>query len=290
MRHAAVLLGEAAVHHALHPLPQLDRDQRLVPALDKLTVPLEPASVEPVAQDRMDGAHRHLRAALAVDEARVPRLSRNLLQRVLAGRVPLEQLRDDRRDIGIGGDDLLAVRAGDIAIAERRHCRPDALLGLFLHALAGFLGQVVDVVLRHQHLDAVHELFRGARLARQHHAFLGEMDLDLKLVHRHPVLEVAVEPVGLLDQHHAHRRMRLEIGDHLAEGGAAGLLGGLHVHVFLRHRDALRRRVFLEELQLRRDREALLLLLLRGDAGIDHRLLAGGIGGGCGFRCFGHAV
>jgi hypothetical protein len=28
---------------------------------------------------------------------------------------------------------------------------------------AGFFGQVVDVVLRHQHLDAVHELFRRAR-------------------------------------------------------------------------------------------------------------------------------
>ena len=67
--------------------------------------------------------------------------------------------------------------------------------------------------------------------------------------------------------------MRLEIGDHLAEGGAAGLLGGFHVHIFLRHREALRRRVFLEQLQLRRDREALLLLLLGGDAGIDHRLL-----------------
>ena len=77
--------------------------------------------------------------------------------------------------------------------------------------------------------------------------------------------------------------MRLEIGDHLAEGGAAGLLGGLHVHIFLRHREAIRRRIFLQELQLRRDREALLLLLLGGDAGIDHRLLAGGIGGRMGF-------
>ena len=114
--------------------------------------------------------------------------------------------------------------------------------------------------------------------ARQHHAFLGEVNFDLKLVDRHPILEVAVEPVGLLDQHHADGRMRLEIGDHLAEGRAAGLLGRLHVHVFLHHRETVGRRVFLEELQLRRDREALLLLLLRGDAGIDHRLLAGGIG------------
>ena len=186
-------------------------------------------------------------------------------------------LRDDRRERRIGGDDLLAVRAGDVAIAERRLGRPDALLGLLLHALAGFLGQVVDVVLRHQHLDAVHELFRGSRLARQHHAFLREVDFHVEFVDRHPVLEVAIEPVGLLDQHHADGRMRLEIGDHLAEGGAAGLLGGFNVDVFLRHREAVRRRVFLQQLQLRRDREAFLLLFLGGDAGIDHRLLAGGI-------------
>ncbi len=84
--------------------------------------------------------------------------------------------------------------------------------------------------------------------------------------------------------------MRLEIGDHFAEGGAAGLLGGLNVHIFLRHREAVDGRIFLEQLQLRRDREAFLLLLLGGDAGIDHRLLAGGIGGGCGFGGSFHVV
>ena len=108
--------------------------------------------------------------------------------------------------------------------------------------------------------------------ARQHHAFLGEVNFDVKLVHRHPVLEVAVEPVGLLDQQHAHRRVFLEIADHFAESDAAGLLGRLHVHIFVRDREALRRRILLEQLQLRRNREAFLLLLLGGDAGVDHRL------------------
>ena len=177
---------------------------------------------------------------LRIDEARRLRLARRFLQRNVAARIPFEQLGDrSARQLGIGGDDLLAVRAGDVAIAERRLGRPDALLGLLLHALAGFLGQIVDVVLRHQHLDAVHELFRGARLARQHHAFLREVHFHVQFVDRHPILEVAIEPVGLLDQHHADGRMRLQIGDHLAEGGAAGLLGGLHVDVFLRHREAV---------------------------------------------------
>ena len=43
----------------------------------------------------------------------------------------------------------------------------------------------------------------------------------------------------------------------LAERGAAGLFGRFHVDIFLRHHEAA---VFLEKLQLRRDREALLLL------------------------------
>ena len=279
VRRPAVLLGETAVEHVLHPLPEIDRDDRLVAPLDQLAVPLVPAGVEPRVEDGMDGADRHLRPAFAVDEPGLTRHARHILHRVLAGRIPFEQLGDDQRLFGIDGDDLLAVRAGDVAVAERALGRPDALLGLLLHALARFLGQVVDVVLRHKHLDAVHELFRRTRLPRQHHALFREVYFDLKLVHRHPVLEVAVEPVGLLDQHHANRRMGLEVGDHLTEGGPACLLGRLYVHVFLRHREALRRGVFLQQLQLRRDRETLLLLLLGGDASIYHRLLAGWLGG-----------
>ena len=129
-----------------------------------------------------------------------------------------------------------------------------------------------------------------ARLARKDNAFLREVHLHVQFVHRHPIFEVSVEPVGLFDQHHADRRTRFQVGHHLAEGGAAGLLGGFNVHIFLCDHEAIRRCVFLEELQLRRYREALLLLLLGGDAGIDHRLLAGGIGGECGLRGFSHVV
>jgi len=37
VRHAAALLGEAAAHYALHPLPQFYRDQRLVPTYSSAT-------------------------------------------------------------------------------------------------------------------------------------------------------------------------------------------------------------------------------------------------------------
>jgi winged helix-turn helix protein len=85
--------------------------------------------------------------------------------------------------------------------------------------------------------------------------------LGKKLIHRHPVLKVAVKPVGLLDQHHPARWVPLQIADHLAEDGAAGLLGRLHVHIFLRHREVVGGGMFLEELELCRNREAFLLLL-----------------------------
>jgi hypothetical protein len=44
--------------------------------------------------------------------------------------------------------------------------------------------------------------------------------------------------------------VRLEIGHYLAEGGAARLLGGFDVDLFLRHREILRHRVVLEQLKL----------------------------------------
>ncbi|MCO5156828.1 MAG: hypothetical protein M9945_08745 [Aquamicrobium sp.] len=283
--HAPMLAGVPAIHHALHPLPCLDRDQRLVLALIELAVPLEPAGVKAIAQDRMHGAGGNRRAALLVDETSSAGLLGHLFQRKLAGRVPLEQLRDDRRDLWIDGDDLAPVRAGDVQVAERRLRWPNALLGLLLLALAGLLGQVVDVVLRHQHLDAVHELFRRPRLARQHNAFLRKVDLGVQLVDRHPVLEVAIEPVGLLDKDHPHIGMRPQPSHHLAESAAAGLLGGLDVHILLRHGEALSGGVVLEQLQLRRDRVALLLLLLGGDTRVDHSARAGRRGGWLGDAC-----
>ena len=148
-------------------------------------------------------------------------------------------------------DDLLAVLGGDIEIAQRRLRWPDALFGLLHLPLARFLGKVVDVVLRHQHLDAVHELFRRARVGREHRALLGEVDLDIQLVERYPILEIAIEPVGLLHQHHPRAGMLAQIFDHLAEIGASGALGGLDVDIFLGDLEAVPRRVIAQQLALR---------------------------------------
>ena len=179
MGHAPVLAGIAPVQDTLHPLPKLDRDQRLVLALIELVIPLEAARIQAIAQNRMNSAPWDRIAALAIDESCGARLLGQFLQCILAGRIPLEQLGDDGRDLRIDGDHLPAIWPGNVAVAEWRLGRPDALFGLLLQALSRLLRQVVDVVLGHQHLDAVHEHFRGARLARQLHSFLGEVDLGV---------------------------------------------------------------------------------------------------------------
>ena len=147
--HAAVFFRTSAAQHALHSLPQSDGNQRLVLSLNQLAIPFEPTGVESRAQNVMNRTDRHSLSIIAVNEARLASHPRRIFQRILTGGVPLEQLRDDRCDDRINADDLLAISRRDVTVAERRLGGPDALLGLFLHAFARFLGQVVDVVLRH---------------------------------------------------------------------------------------------------------------------------------------------
>jgi hypothetical protein len=74
------------------------------------------------------------------------------------------------------------------------------------------------------------------------------VQLHIQFVQCHPILEIAIQPIGFLDQYRAHGAMRLEIGHHLAERGAASLFGRLYVHVFLRHLETLLGGIFPEQL------------------------------------------
>jgi len=56
------------------------------------------------------------------------------------------------------------------------------------------------------------------------------VDLQIEVVEPDPVLEVAVEAVGLLHQQQAAGTLSLEEVQHLREVGPARLLGRLHVH------------------------------------------------------------
>jgi len=63
---ALCFLGETPIEDALHPFPNFDRHERFMLALNELAVPFKPAGIEAVAQDSVNRAQRHLRAALGI--------------------------------------------------------------------------------------------------------------------------------------------------------------------------------------------------------------------------------
>ena len=88
-----------------------------MPPLDEFAVPLELAGIKTVPQNRMHCTDRDVGASPPIEKTCVTRLLCDLFQRILARGVPLQQLVDDGRNLRIGGNDLLAVRAGNVAIA-----------------------------------------------------------------------------------------------------------------------------------------------------------------------------
>ena len=69
-------------------------------------------------------------------------------------------------------------------------------------------------------------------LRRQHDALFDQVDLDVQFVDRDPVAQIPVQAVRLLHQHQQAPAVLPGKGDHAAEGGAAGLFGGLDVNEF----------------------------------------------------------
>nr|WP_245441971.1 hypothetical protein [Mesorhizobium hawassense] len=92
------------------------------------------------------------------------------------------------------------------------------------------------------------------------------MDFHIQFIERHPVLQVAIEPVGLLDQHASNAGMLSQVFDHFGKVGPAGGLGRLDVDKLLHNVEPLLQGVVTQQLALRRDGEAFLILLLGGDA------------------------
>ena len=108
----------------------------------------------------------------------------------------------------------------------------------------------------------MHELLGRAGVVRQHEVLLDEVDLQVQLVQGDIVPEVAVQSVGLLHQDDAALGTRpFEVLHHLPEAGPSGALGRLHVDEFALDDEALTGRVLTQQLQLGRDREALVSLL-----------------------------
>ncbi len=88
---------------------------------------------------------------------------------------------------------------GDVCVADRCGGREGAVFRFFRHALPNLLGEVLDVVLRHEDLDAVEELLRRMGRRGDDGPLFHEIDLDLEVVESDPVRQVSVEAVGPLD-------------------------------------------------------------------------------------------
>jgi hypothetical protein len=77
------------------------------------------------------------------------------------------------------GPRLLVILVSDwCAVGKHAGLR---LLG---HTLLRLFREVVDVVLRHQHLDAVDELLVRPALSAEHLALFDKVDLEVKVVQR----------------------------------------------------------------------------------------------------------
>ena len=275
-------VGEA-VQAGLHALEQLPADDLRVASFVPDPGPPELSCVERVPQDVVDLALGDLSAPLA-PVALLGAPPRQLLHRPVAGVVHLEDAPHQQGAVWVE-DDQAAPPFAAVEVADRRGAGPVAVRRLVVHALADLFGEVVYVVLRHQDLDAVNELLRGPRLLRQDDPLIDEVDVHVHPVERDPVLEIAVEAVGLLDED--RRRLRpllLQELHHARERGAPGSLRGFDVHELFEYVHALLRGVGAEELELGWDGEALALLLAGGDPRVEDRLADRGSIGGAAVR------
>ena len=243
----------------LHAVEEVARDDRLVEPLVQLSEPVELAVVDRVLQDLVDLATvaSGLPPVLFVRPAAAA-----FLVSTFSEHSPEAYHSNSLTMIGArSGSGSIRCVTGLFMVAHGRNGGPVALPGLLDHPLANFLAEVVDVVLRHQDLDAVHEFLGRPRVFREDDSFLDEMDLDAELVDRHPILDVAVQTIGLLDQEGSTGRSVLaKEGDHFAERRAASTLRGFDVLELLNDVNAFAFRVLSQQLPLRRDRESLLLL------------------------------
>ena len=138
-----------------------------------------------------------------------------------------------------------------VHVTQRGIRGPDSLLGLFEHAFAGFFREVVDIVLSHQDLDAMHELLGRTGVSGECDVFLDEVDLDTEIFDCDPILKIAVKPVRFFDQDDPRTRSTAQKRDHLAEASSTAPLRRLHVSEFLGDADRVFGGVMSEQFLLR---------------------------------------
>ncbi|MGA2435196.1 MAG: hypothetical protein ABSG25_07915 [Bryobacteraceae bacterium] len=130
--------------------------------------------------------------------------------------------------------------------------------------LAHLLAEVVDVILGHQNLDPVHEFLTGPRILGEDDVLFDEVNFDVEFIDSEPVLDVPVQPVGLLDKQDPAFRVPTQQAKHGGECKPSSAFRGLRVEEFLLDGQALLRGVGPEEFLLRSNAIAL-FLLFRGN-------------------------
>jgi hypothetical protein len=245
--------AKSLLYDLLDSLPQLPRNYRFVRAPVRFPVEIEIPGVDPVVQDLVNRRLWYRAPALPEDHARRLGLLGHFGHGVFAGRVPLEHFADYGRELWVRPNRPFPVGSFHIHVAQRRIRGPDALLGFFKHAFAGFFGQVVDIVLGHEDLDTVDEFFGGPGVAGEHDVLFDEVNLNIQAVDCDPVLEISVKPVRFLNQNDSATRCPAQKGDHFAEAGSATPLGCFNVSEFLADLNRVFGCVVAEQLLLRWD-------------------------------------
>lgn len=183
-----------AADYCLNPIEQrLVNDWRVLPVI-LLATPDKVSVIEGIFQHFGNRASHHL---IAFTGRKAP-LSYMRLQtpdRILSIGVELKHLPDDRSPLLIELDGLVYCV---VLVAQRCKGGKLSLFRLLQQPFSRLLGEVVDVVLCHQHLDAVNELLVRAGVLVQHRPFLDEDQRHIQVVDDHIVFEITVQPVGLL--------------------------------------------------------------------------------------------
>ncbi|HLH07609.1 MAG TPA: hypothetical protein VKW78_10255 [Terriglobales bacterium] len=189
----------------------------------------------------------------------------------MTGGIPLEDALQYRRSLRI---DLDATSNGIVFVAEGSTARIDSLFSLFAHPFLHFFPQVLRVVLGHGHVNVVHEFVLRTRVLGNHPAFFYEVNFDVagfdQFLEGDAVGAIAIQAVGLFDQHDAATIATFQQLPHLPELLAAGVLGRFHIDEFLLYAETAHARVFVQQFALRGNRVTLAFLLAAGNAGVDH--------------------
>src|SRR5579872_3377838 len=257
----SILLLVSAVQDLLASLPGHLRDQWLIYSLIDGATIVEGSGIDPLPQGFMKRRHGDAVSALAKPKSRFIRFTSEALEGIFSRCKPCEQVADYGAQNRIRRDDPFSIRPYRVDVTRRCERRVHSLGCFRTESLPNLLTQVVNVVLGHQDLDAMHELIRGPRILRQNHVLLHEMDLQVQLVNREIIPEIAIQTVGLLNQQYPAARMMLEVRNHCGKAGPAGRLSRLGVQELLLNHETQLSCVGTQQLLLRGNAIPLLLLL-----------------------------